>query len=139
MLLRRAGIAVALIVLSFFIGRGYAGTVSVARDGQANAVIVVAADAPEPEQYAATELADFLRQITGATFEISHAPVTGKSCLLVGPQAARLVDAAFSTDGLGAEGVIIRTVGNDLILAGGYPRGTLYAVYTFLEDNLGCR
>ncbi len=42
-------------------------------------------------------------------------------------------------DGLGAEGIIIRTIGDDLVLAGGQPRGTLYAVYTFLEDQLGCR
>jgi hypothetical protein len=139
MMLPRARIATVFVVLLFLMGRGYADTVSVARDGQANAVIVVAADASESEQHAAAELADFLGQVTGATFEISHASVAGKSCLLVGPQAARLVDADFSTDGLGAEGVIIRTVGDNLILAGGYPRGTLYAVYTFLEENLGCR
>jgi hypothetical protein len=33
----------------------------------------------------------------------------------------------------------MRTIGDDLILAGGHPRGTLYAVYTFLEDEVGCR
>jgi hypothetical protein len=40
---------------------------------------------------------------------------------------------------LGADGIVIRTVGDDLVLAGGHPRGTLYAVYTFLEEHLGCR
>ena len=40
---------------------------------------------------------------------------------------------------MGTEGIVIKTVGNDLILAGGRPRGTLYAVYTFLEDHVGCR
>ena len=30
-------------------------------------------------------------------------------------------------------------MGEDLILAGGDPRGTLYAVYTFLQDEVGCR
>ncbi len=42
-------------------------------------------------------------------------------------------------DDLGHDGIVIRTVGNDLLLAGGEPRGTLYAVYTFLEDVVGIR
>ena len=113
--------------------------VTISQDGQAKAVIVIAADAPEPEQYAARELADFLGQITGAKFELAGQEKQQSSCIFVGPAAAKEEDEQFSTDGLGAEGIIIRTVGDDLILAGGQPRGTLYAVYTFLEDQLGCR
>jgi len=116
-----------------------ADAVTIAENGAAKAVIVIASDASEPQQHAASELADFLSQITGAKFEIVPPPAAGRSRLLVGPQAARLAAADFSADGLGAEGIIIRSVGDDLILAGGYPRGTLYAVYTFLEDRLGCR
>ena len=33
---------------------------------------------------------------------------------------------------------MIRTVGDNLILTGGRPRGTLYAVYEFLERPVGC-
>ncbi len=139
MILRYDKIAVLLFVLSILAGRGYADPVTIAQDGTAKAVIVVAEDAPEPVQHAAAELADFLRQISGATFAISHTLDADKSRLLVGPKAAKLVDANFSTDGLDHDGIIIRTAGNDLILAGGYPRGTLYAVYTFLEDEMGCR
>ncbi|MCA1597186.1 MAG: DUF4838 domain-containing protein, partial [Chloroflexi bacterium] len=40
---------------------------------------------------------------------------------------------------LPAEGFVIRTHGRDLALAGRDDRGTMYAVYTFLEDNLGAR
>jgi len=112
---------------------------TIAENGVAKAVIVVAPDAAEPERHAAGELADFLSQITGAKFDIVPPPATGKTRLLVGPQAAKLAAPDFSADGLGAEGIIIRSVGDDLILAGGYPRGTLYAVYTFLEEHLGCR
>jgi hypothetical protein len=112
---------------------------TIAQNGSAKAVIVISADATEPEQHAAAELADFLQQITGAKFDTLSPPATGKSRLLVGPQAAKLAVTDFSTDGLGADGIIIRTKGNDLILAGGQPRGTLYAVYTFLEEQLGCR
>jgi len=124
-----------------FKGSGQSATtqIEIAENGVAKAVIVIAPDAPEPERHAAAELAYFLQQITGAKFDIVQHPATGKSRLLIGPVAAKLAAPDFSTDGLGTEVIIIRTAGNDLILTGGYPRGTLYAVYTFLEDHLSCR
>lgn len=137
-MLLKTRITVLLVVLSFLAGHGRAA-MTIAQNGMAKAIIVVAKDAPEPDRHAAKELADFLKQITGAAFEISHVIDKDKSCLLVGSQAAGLVDTNFSTEGLGSDGVILRTIGDDLILAGGDPRGTPYAVYTFLEDELGCR
>jgi hypothetical protein len=113
--------------------------IAISKDGQAQAVIVLAPDASEPEQYAAKELAQFLGQITGGEFKVIDQEKEQASCIFVGPAAAKLADENFSTDGLGAEGIVLRTVDDDLILAGGRPRGTLYAVYTFLEDQLGCR
>ncbi len=107
--------------------------------GRSEAVIVVADDATPPEKHAAEELARFLRQVTGADFAVANGGSEGKGRLLVGPGAAKLADPDFSTDGLGSEGIIIRSAGEDLILAGGRPRGTLYAIYTFLEDHVGCR
>ncbi|MCH8119934.1 MAG: DUF4838 domain-containing protein [Planctomycetes bacterium] len=141
-MLRKSKIGLLFVTLSFVVGCGKAvkdDTLTIAEKGVAKAVIVIAEDASEPEQHAAAELADFLQQITGAKFDIVHPPAAKRSRLLVGPKAAKSAAADFSTDGLGADGIIIRTVGNDLILAGGHPRGTLYAVYTFLEDHLGCR
>ena len=111
----------------------------IAENGVAKAVIVIAEDASEPEQHAATELAEFLEQITGAEFEVVSPPAADSPRLLVGAEAAKLAEPDFSTEGLGTDGIVIRRVGDDLILAGGHPRGTLYAVYTFLEDELGCR
>jgi len=113
--------------------------INVAEDSEAKAAIVIAPDAPETQRHAAAELAYFLQQITGAKFEIVNSPVAGKASILIGPEAAKLACPDFSTDGLETDSIVIRTVGNDLILAGGQPRGTLYAVYTFLEDHLGCR
>jgi len=113
--------------------------VTISQNGQAKAVIVIAADAPEPEQHAAKELAEFLGKITGAKFESAGQAKPDSSCIFVGPAAAKWADQSVSTDGLGAEGVVIKTIGDDLVLAGGQPRGTLYAVYSFLEGQLGCR
>ncbi|MBW7991680.1 MAG: DUF4838 domain-containing protein [Planctomycetes bacterium] len=111
----------------------------IAENGVAKAVIVIAEDASKPEQHAAAELAEFLEQITGAEFEVVSPPAADSPRLLIGAEAAKLAEPDFSTEGLGTDGVVIRRVGDDLILAGGHPRGTLYAVYTFLEDELGCR
>ncbi len=116
-----------------------AGAVTLSENGQARAIIVIAADAPAPERHAAAELAGFLAQITGAQFPVAGEPNQANVNVFVGPQAANVAQKDFSTDGLGDEGIVIRTVPNGLILAGGRPRGTLYAVYTFLEDHLGCR
>ncbi len=112
---------------------------TIAEDGAVKAVIIIAPDASEPEKHAAAELAEFLHQITGGKFETAYGFVSGKSRILVGQKAAKLAIPNFSTKELGSDGIVIRTIGNDLILAGGEPRGTLYAVYTFLEDYVGCR
>lgn len=128
-----------LVVLWFMWGTGSVAGVTIAKAGTAQAVIVIATDASAPQKHAAQELASFLNQVTGGKFDIVQKPLQGNASLLVGPKAAKIADSAFSTNGLGNDGLIIRTVGKDLILAGGEPRGTLYAVYTFLEDYLGCR
>jgi len=114
--------------------------VAIAVDGRARAVIVVDRTSPPPVQHAAEELASFLGQVTGGTFEVAPERRTGAAHLYVGPRAAGRADPEFSTEGLGMEGIVLRTLGDDgLILAGGEPRGTLYAVYTFLEQQVGCR
>ncbi len=123
----------------------YAGTtrgadlVPLAENGEARAVIVVAPDATEPEQHAAAELAAFLKQVTGAELPVAQRGQRGRTRILVGPGAAGRARGGFSADGLGADGIVIRTEERTLVLAGGRPRGTLYAVYTFLEDVVGCR
>jgi hypothetical protein len=113
--------------------------VVIAKRGKALAQIVVAADAGRTEKYAADELGFFLRFVTGGIFSISSGAPPGKSRLLVGEGAAKLAVPGFSAADLEAEEIVVRSVGRDIILAGGSPRGTLYAVYSFLEDVVGCR
>ena len=133
-------IAFCVMLLLILSGLGIkAKAITITQDGISKSVVVIGSEASEPERYAASELAEFLKQITGTVFEVETDYAGSKSRILVGLQAAKLADADFSTADRGSEGIVVRTVGNDLILAGGYPRGTLYAVYTFLEDYLGCR
>jgi len=113
--------------------------ITIARDGQSHCVIVLGEKASAPVRHAADELAVFLNRITGGKFDIVNTASAEKANIYVGPEAAKMADAGFTTEGLGDEGIIIRTTAKGLILAGGQPRGTLYAVYSFLQDQIGCR
>ncbi len=139
MIWQKNRIALALVAIALGPAVSSVHGVAIARKGQAKAVIVVGADAPEAVRHAAGELTAFLQQITGAEFEIAGPPAGDGPRVLVGPGAAKLAAADLSTEELGTDGILIRTVKKDLILTGGHPRGTLYAVYTFLEDYCGCR
>jgi hypothetical protein len=119
-----------------------AGPRELSRDGVSHYVILVPADAAPAEATAARELRTCLREVTGADLPIlpeTEAP-KDKPFVAVGP--CRLLGTLLPTLDLakvGFDGIVIKTVGANLVLAGPRPRGTLYAVYTFLEDVVGCR
>ena len=113
--------------------------IEIAHDGKSTATIVCVQGSSPPQLHAARELQNFLKEVTGAELPIDETGTAPSPRILVGPRSAKLADPRSAVGNLGDEGLIIRTVGKDLILAGGEPRGTLYAVYTFLEDQVGCR
>ena len=113
--------------------------VTISQNGQAKAAIVVLADAGAPEHHAAKELAHFLGEITGGEFDIVSSPQGGRPSIYLMSESRLRARVSRSSDDLGAEGIVIKTLPRGLLLTGGAPRGTLYAVYTFLEDVLGCR
>jgi len=91
-----------------------------------------------PEQTAAKELAAYLEQAVGMAFTVvtEAAAAPDKNHIHVG---LTVVAKGFGMDAvaLGPEEWAVRTHDNDLVLAGGRPRGTPYAVYHFLEDEVG--
>lgn len=104
------------------------------------AVVVLAQGASPAEATAAQEVTHYLHAITGVSASIQNepGPATAASRVYVGPTVAA-AKAGISVSSLGPEEWTIRTIGSDLYLVGGLPRGTLYAVYHFLEDVLGVR
>ena len=129
---------VCLGLMSISIPPSDAAQLTLAENGRTAYRIVVGDDAIEPERTAAKELKTWLEQVTGATFMVNGAGAGPR--ILVGPSAeARRLAADVDWDALGKEGTVQKTAGRDLVLAGGRPRGTLYAVYSFLEDTVGCR
>lgn len=119
-----------------------AGAIGIANEGKSDYVICVSADAIAPEQTAARELQGHLQAVTGANLPIvaeSEAAGTTRA-FVVGP-CERFRSAFPDVDlaSLKHDGIVMKTSGDTVYLCGGRPRGTLYAVYTFLEDVVGCR
>ena len=111
---------------------------TLAEAGKAIACIVVAKTADTAEQNAAAELAHYLRLITDVDFKIhteDDLPKTG-SRIYIGPTASAALHG-IDWHSLSPEEWIVRTVGKDLLIIGGRPRGTSYGVYHFLEEILG--
>jgi hypothetical protein len=130
-------LVLALLITCVVPGRA---DVLLASQGATRHVIVVDPTATPPEFTAARELAATLRQITGAEFALQTNTAAPTRAILVGAgTAAREAFAQVPFDGLGEEELVIKTKGRRQLLAGGRPRGTLYAVSRFLQDQCGVR
>jgi len=114
----------------------------IADGGRSGYTIVVPEDAIPSEIHAAEELKFFIREISGVELPIGREgqikPGPGEIILGRSSHLDRL-NLGIDWGKLGPEGFVIRSVNGSLVIAGGRPRGTLYGVYSFLEDHLGCR
>jgi hypothetical protein len=115
-------------------------TLVLVKQGKSTYSILISEAAPLAEQRAAGELQRFIEEMTGARLPIiTDAEEPDGDLVLVGDSnQVRKLGLNIPFDTLGAEGFVLRTAGEDLVIAGGKPRGTMYGVYTFL-DRLGCR
>lgn len=107
-----------------------------------SSVIVVDQKAPPAEQTAARELADYMKKITGVSYPVITNFVTSPlvSQIVVGrPEGIEKLFPHVQWDALSPDTIVMKTTGNTLLLSGGRPRGSLYAVYTFLEEVAGVR
>ncbi|MGH8023291.1 MAG: alpha-glucuronidase family glycosyl hydrolase, partial [Limisphaerales bacterium] len=130
----------AWICLFLALGCWPSAAIVIATHGRAEMVIVVDPAATPTETFAARELAATLRQITGADFEIQTNTTAPARAIVVGTGAAArglFPDVPF--DQLGGEELVMRAQDGRLLLSGGRPRGTLYAVSRFLQEQCGVR
>lgn len=131
-------------------------------DGRPNAVIVLPTKTSRAATVGAKILCDHLFEISGARLKVLKESDLGqvnvtdgriepasseagvKTFILVG-QGELANQLGQSSEGMGPGGILVRTVGNALVLLGpddrtpSDPWGSRYAVTTFLEDALGCR
>ena len=112
---------------------------TVARDGKTQYTIVRADHPTEQEEKAVQELSHFLGRVTGAAFSVvAESAVAGSVKGLYVGWTRFAAQHGIETARLGEEEWVIRSADENLILTGGRPRGTLYAVYEFLEQQVGC-
>jgi hypothetical protein len=110
--------------------------------------IVVGRDASDAELLAVAELSKYLGTVAGTVTDGTLKTYYGSGPIAEGQQGSNepciyvgWTDFA-KTNGLDGstmkpEEWAVKTVGTNLILTGGRPRGTLYAVYDFLQKDLG--
>ena len=119
-----------------------ADELKLATEGKSDYVIVVPAKPAGPQTTAARELQEHLAKVTGAALKIVAEGEAAAETpqIVIGPSdRMKQLLPGLDVGSLGHDGIVIKTVGKNLLLAGRPPRGTLYAVYTFLEDVVGCR
>lgn len=108
-----------------------------ARDGKALLPIFVSQEAAAPTENAARELADTLKKITGAEFQIVRQKPDGAGIFVGSGSPANSVFG--EVNGLSEDEVIWKAKGESILLAGGGSRGDLYAVSRFLQQKCGVR
>ena len=138
----------ALLLIAFVLFRAGAvagnsthPALALVEQGKATSVIVIPT-APSPHELkAATELQSYIKKMSGALLPvIADAAPERPNEILLGhtKRSARLLPGLNATR-LEEDGFRMAVRGSKLIIYGGSRKGTLYGVYTLLEDLLGCR
>ncbi|MDR0699970.1 MAG: DUF4838 domain-containing protein [Tannerella sp.] len=118
------------------------GELTLSKNGKTNYSIVLPDSPKAVESTAAKELKAHLDEITGADFTIvneSNANNSKPQFIVGNSRRTKALLPQVDADKLSYDGIVIETVGKNIILLGHPIRGTLYAVNTFLEDAAGVR
>lgn len=110
-------------------------------DGASDYSIVIADDADECIKTAAKEMQTYVEKISGALLPIvneSDFPEDAKAIVLGETHMTDNV-AELKDSQIGEDGFRLYCDGEDFYILGEDSRGTLYGVYTFLEEYLGVR
>src|SRR5437868_1400681 len=100
--------------------------------------IIVTDDAIPSEKFAALEFQSLFEQATGNKLQLANVPAGKTKNIFIGySDFMRSSDCNFITSDLGKEGLRIKIQSDNIAIAGGRPRGTLYGVYEFAEKYLG--
>ena len=115
----------------------------IVKDGKANATVIIGSDATEEDHYAANEFIKYVNEISGVVLTESTTPDPKGFNVYIGESKVtksfiKKMKPTFKWESLKTDGILIYKQGNNLVLAGDNS-GTIYAVYTFLEDNCGIR
>jgi len=104
------------------------------RNGSSNYEIALPQNADSIELRSSNELQKYFKKITGVGLSISDENKTSTNHRIF---IGNTIEGKALN--VGVDEIIIKVRDNDLFILGGDSKSTLYAVYTFLENYLGCR
>ena len=108
--------------------------------GKTDYAIFVSNGASVSEKYAASELQYWLKEISGITFPIiDDSQSSRKKKIIVGYNPAIIKLLKLNRPDDKDQGFLYGNSGDDIYIVGGKNLGTLYGVYSFLENELSCR
>ncbi len=101
--------------------------------------IIIGENASVSEKNAAEKLQKYLNEISGITLEIvtDDAEETDTE-IIIGKTSREGESFSIDRSTLGNDGIVIKTVGEKIILSGAEQRGAVYSVYNFLEKYFDC-
>lgn len=109
-------------------------------DGTTDFVIVYPDNADECINTAVEQLQFYLEKITGVKLDtVKESEFTGEKAIILGETALENGITEINREKIFADGFKLFSNGNYFIISGAISRGTLYGVYTFLEEYLGVR
>jgi hypothetical protein len=114
------------------------------KDNATNWKICLDKDASKTDIYAAHELQSALKKISNVDFQIEYSGnIPEENAIIIGSLdssfAIRSNAAALKLEKSKLDSFAIYTIGKNLYLAGNNSRSSLYAVYAFLQKELGVR
>lgn len=110
--------------------------IKVVNEGKSSYKIVIPEASKPWEKFAAEELAKYIKKMSGAELPVvNDSAPRSKNEIILGDSNKRLKESGIKLpeDKWGMDGFTIRTKGNDIIIAGSAPRGTIYGVLELLE------
>ncbi|MBO5291034.1 MAG: DUF4838 domain-containing protein, partial [Clostridia bacterium] len=114
---------------------------AIVENGASDFVIVSPDNADETILTAINELQTYIEKISGAKLKIvSESEATPENkAIIIGETALENGVVEIDRESIFADGFMLFSDGNHLFISGANSRGTLYGVYTFLEEYLGVR
>jgi hypothetical protein len=116
-----------------------AQSLTIVKDGISKSRIILPSKPTVIEIQAAKVLQDYIERISGAILPIAGDSVKQHDGEILIGNVNRPALNDVPKEELDKDGIFIKASSKNLLITGGTDKGVLYAVYTFLENYMGCR
>lgn len=108
-------------------------------NGKSDYTIELSDNASVSEKWAAKELQNTLKEMSGIEFPITNSSTGNNPKIAIGYNNKLAQIAGINEPVENDESFVYLNAGPDIYIFGGRLRGTMYGVFSFLENELGCR